>query len=137
MGKGSRRETEFADLMARAGWAPYRPATVRFGENDVWGLFDVLAIEPTEGLLAAVQVKSNRATGLTAWSRQTWPWRRAEVGTFYAVPIDNQGWRLIHVDAPGEWNDVVDERSDERIGTNQHTPLSPGDGVVQWLRGEA
>lgn len=124
MGKGSRRERQFHQLMSRAGWAAYRPATVQHGENDVWGLFDVLAIEPSVGLLCGVQVKSNVAKGLTAWSRHTWPWRRAGMATFYAVPYDNQGWRLIYVDDAGQWEDVVDERE---------TDGKMGEGVVRWL----
>jgi len=110
MTKGYKREREFADLLKQAGWITYRPATVRYGENDVWGLFDVLALDPRSATLSAWQVKSNRATGLESWSRQTALWRRAGMLTGYAVPYDREGWRLIAVTGPEDWDDVVDER---------------------------
>lgn len=123
MGKGSRREREYVELCKRAGMATYRPATVQYGENDPFGLFDVFALSPSHSAVHAVQVKSNRATGIRAWARHTKLFRRLGFRTFYAVPVDREGWRLI------ECNDdlrrtVVDERdSTETIGH----------GVVQWL----
>lgn len=132
MSKGSRREREAVDLWQRAGFAVYRPATVRFGENDVFGLFDLLAVSPSHDSVHAVQVKSNRATGIKAWSRQTWLWRSLGWRTFYAVPVDSQGWRVM-------------EATGERI-TGRHTHIvhvdererdcAMGDGVVQWLRSQ-
>jgi hypothetical protein len=150
VGKGSRREREAADLYQRAGYATYRPATVRFGENDVFGLFDILAIAP-DGPFRAVQVKSNKAVGVRAWMAYTALWRAHGVVTEYVVPVDGEGWRLLQprVSSPhgesdhngpsdaetdGSYRTVYDERKDERVGPNVDTPLGLGDGLVEFLR---
>jgi Holliday junction resolvase len=114
MSKGDRREREAVNLYQQAGWATYRPATVQYGENDVFGLFDLLAVNPSQRSVHGVQVKSNRATGINDWSRQTWLWRRLGWRTFYLVPVDSKGWRLIEAKAVRDglpnYSTVVDER---------------------------
>jgi Holliday junction resolvase len=130
MSKGTRREREAVELYQRAGFATYRPATVRFGENDIFGLFDVLAVSPSHDAVHAVQVKSNRADGIRAWSRHTALWRRLGWRTCYAVPVDSKGWRVIEPaedehDGKTYICDVVDERE---------MNCAMGEGVVQWLR---
>jgi len=130
MSKGSRREREAVEIYQQAGFATYRPATVRYGENDIFGLFDILAVSPSNSAVHAVQVKSNRASGIRSWSRHTALWRRLGWRTMYAVPVDNEGWRVLepvtkHLDA--EPVTKVDERE---------LSCDMGDGVVEWLRGE-
>lgn len=127
MGKGSRREREYVDLCKRAGMATYRPATVQYGENDPFGLFDVFALSPSHSAVHAVQVKSNRATGITAWAGHTRLFRELGMRTIYAVPYDREGWRLIECRNDGR-HDVVDERE---------TTENIGDGVVAWLESQA
>jgi Holliday junction resolvase len=95
MSKGSRRERELVELLKAAGMATYRPATVRFGENDMFGLFDVLALSPSHSRVYAIQVKSNRAVGIEKWGRNTQLFRSLGWETYYAVPVDNQGWKLL------------------------------------------
>jgi Holliday junction resolvase len=124
MSKGSRRERELHQLYQNAGWAPYRPATVRYGENDVWGLFDVLAVTPTRDTVHGVQVKSNTAAGVRAWTRHTRLWRALGFRTLYAVPVDSRGWRIIDCTDDGR-ETVVDERD---------TPANMGERVTEWLR---
>ncbi len=114
MSKGTRRERELVELLKSAGMATYRPATVRFGENDIFGLFDVLALSPNHSNVYAIQVKSNRATGIRAWSNHTQLFRNIGWITLYAVPVDNQGWRIIECSSEGK-TDIVDER--EHTGT--------------------
>ena len=126
MSKGSRREREAVELYQRARMAAYRPATVRFGENDMFGLFDLLAVSPRHTHVHAVQVKSNGARGIGKWNRHTELFRQLGFRTFYLVPYDNQGWRLIECD--GGTNDVVDER-------NENVPM--GEGIVYWLEKQA
>jgi len=146
MSKGSDRERQYVELCNRAGMGTYRPATVRYGENDMMGLFDVLAFSPSHSAIHAVQVKSNQARGIKAWSRHTRLFRRLGLRTFYAVPVDREGWRLIEVrDDYGPDSltpqpkrvDVVDERAMDTVAAHGHTKLSLGDGVVQWLKNEA
>lgn len=124
MGKGSRREREYVDLCKRAGMATYRPATVQYGENDPFGLFDVFALSPSHSAVHAVQVKSNRASGIEAWQRHTALFRKLGMRTFYAVPVDNQGWRVIECKDDVR-RTVVDERDSTGV---------IGDGVVEWLK---
>ena len=128
MSKGDRREREAVELLKRAGYATYRPATVRFGENDVWGLFDVLAIAPDKPM-RAVQVKSNRAVGIRSWARHTALWRAHGYVTEYWVPVDNRGWRIIEchkdpMDGGPTHRTVVDERDETGVF---------GDSVVEYL----
>lgn len=126
MSKGSRREREAVELLKRAGYATYRPATVRFGENDVWGLFDVLAIAPDKPM-RAIQVKSNRAVGIRSWASHTSLWRAHGYVTEYWVPVDNRGWRIIECTDAGRY-DAVDERDETGVF---------GDSVVEYLAGES
>ena len=129
MGKGSRREREAVDLYKQAGMAPYRPATVRYGENDMWGLFDLFAVSPSHKSVHGVQVKSNGAIGIRAWGRHTTLWRRLGFRTFYLVPYDNEGWRLVEcVDSAVESVEQVD-----RVDVREQD-CEMGSAVVEWLR---
>jgi len=123
MTKGSRRERQFVQLLQNAGLATYRPATVQYGENDVFGLFDVLAVSPSHADVYGIQVKSNRATGINAWTRHTRLWRELGWITMYAVPVDSEGWRLI-VCNDEERRDVIDERT---------TDGNIGEAVEEWF----
>jgi len=124
MSKGSRREREFVELCQQAGLPEvYRPATVQYGENDMYGLFDVQAVTQRLTTLA-VQVKSNGARGITKWQEQTQVFREAGWVTLYACPYDNQGWRVVDV-RDGERSDVVDERDVVGVDLGSH--------VVEYL----
>lgn len=112
MSKGTRREREAVELYHDAGMATYRPATVQYGENDVFGLFDILAFSPNHGRMHAVQVKSNRAAGIRSWSNHTALFRALGFRTFYLVPYDREGWRLIEATSDGR-ETLVDERETE------------------------
>jgi Holliday junction resolvase len=130
MSKGSRREREFVELAQQAGMATYRPATVQYGENDVFGLFDVIAVSPSHSRVIAVQVKSNGARGIEAWTRHTALWRRLGWRTMYAVPYDNVGWRIVECVGEGGDSALVD-RVDERDEGG-----CVGEGVVGFLESE-
>lgn len=138
MSKGTRREREAVGLWKRAGFAVYRPATVQYGENDIFGLFDVLAVSPRHDTIHAVQVKSNSATGLMAWKGHTALFRALGCTTLYAVPKDSEGWVIY--DAGQEPEDarraakvVVDERDHDDVGPHVDTAHNTGHGVVDWL----
>lgn len=138
MSKGSDRERQAVDIYQRAGYATYRPATVRYGENDIFGLFDLLAVSPSDTRVRAVQVKSNGAKGLRDWARHTALWRRLGWMTEYAVPIDGEGWCLYDagkdpVDGRRPSRLVYDERKDDRVGPHRGTELNLGDGFVEYL----
>ena len=119
MSKGSRREREFVDLCHNAGLPEvYRPATVRFGENDMYNHFDVQAVTQSAVTLA-VQVKSNGARGINDWQQDTETFREAGWITLYACPYDNQGWRVVKVE-DDEREDVVDERDVVGVELGSH-----------------
>lgn len=124
MSKGTRRERQAVDIYQQAGYATYRPATVQYGENDIFGLFDVLAVSPRHDHVRGVQVKSNTAAGIVAWTRHTWLWRRLGWTTEYAVPVDGEGWRLLDCTDSGQ-QCVYDGRDN---GKNM------GDGLIEYLR---
>ena len=116
MSKGTRREREAVALYHDAGMATYRPATVQYGENDVFGLFDILAFSPNHDCMHAIQVKSNGARGIRKWTAHTALFRSLGMRTFYLVPYDREGWRLIEATSDGT-ETIVDEReSDGKIG---------------------
>jgi hypothetical protein len=126
MGKGTRRERQAVELLQSAGYATYRPATVAFGENDLWGLFDVLAIAPHLPL-RAIQVKSNRASGVVSWAENTQLWRSHGFLTEYWVPYDHEGWRVVRCLDSGN-RTVFDGRE---------SGASMGDLLVQWIQDDA
>lgn len=125
MSKGVRREREAVDLFKQAGYAVYRPATVRYGENDIFGFFDLMAIHPSEGRIHAVQIKSNSARGIQSWKRQTWLWRRAGWLTTYLVPYDNSGWKWIEVAHDGIYTIYDGRGSDDEMGQGLVEVLEP------------
>ncbi len=90
----------------------------------MFGLFDVIALSPSHNAVHAIQVKSNGAKGVKAWSRHTGMFRALDWRTFYLVPYDNKGWRLIECTGPEEWIDRVDERGGA---------IDMGQGVVEYL----
>lgn len=126
MSKGDRRERQAVRIYQRSGFATYRPATVRFGENDMFGLFDLLAISPWHSHVRAIQVKSNSAAGVQDWANHTWLWRRHNWRTRYLVPYDDEGWRLIECTDDGH-ETLYDERKDD---------YNMREGLIKYLRGE-
>lgn len=140
MGKGSVNERHLRDCYENAGYRVYRPATVRFGENDMWGLFDLACLRPgkldaqanyeVEPRLVLVQCKTNRASGIKEW------YRHAEVFTdvpgvtvAYDVRVDREGWRHSEYnrDAKNGYTWLYDGRD---------TDHCIGDGLTQYLKGE-
>lgn len=123
MSKGTRREREACELYERAGYTTYRPATVQYGENDVFGLFDLVAVDKGRKP-RFVQVKSNAARGIKEWVAEVQAlmppeWTVSE----FLVCHDREGWRLIQ--PVGEsWSVVWDGREyDDTMG----------DGLVEFL----
>jgi len=125
--KGQKREREAADLFEDAGYWTYRPERAQYGDNDMWGLFDVGAVG--DGRLYLAQVKANRSDGIQQWCEDCAPFHRIEgIICLFMVCHDRAGWRLAVT--PDIMHDgyawVVDERDRD---------CSMGEGVVEWLRG--
>lgn len=125
-GKGTRREREAVEILKRSGYATYRPATVQYGENDPFGLFDVLAVAPHHPP-RFVQVKSNGARGRRSWFRHASMFRRVlGVETEMWVCHDQEGWRVIRGDCDGSQT-VFDGRESNR---------NMGESLVEWLQSQ-
>lgn len=123
MSKGKRREREAAELYERAGYETFRPQESKFGETDMFGLFDLVAVQQGQYVRFA-QVKSNKASGIEAWMKEVVADFPVSTAAFdFLVCHDRQGWRLFEVglqdNAP-----LVDERSMD---------CQMGEGVVEWL----
>lgn len=137
MGKGSDRERQAVDIYQRAGYATYRPATVQYGENDVFGLFDLLAVSPDGGAVHAVQIKS-RSAGVADYGRRTHLFRRLGFRPLWLVYHNREGWTLLdpHSDPSDARRSAAvayDERDDPKVGPTVATPLNLGDGLVRYL----
>ena len=57
--KGTRNEKKCADLLKDAGYIIHRTRRSRFGANDFFNLFDVMAVHPLKDHMLFIQVKSN------------------------------------------------------------------------------
>jgi Holliday junction resolvase len=127
MGKGTRRERQACEIYEQAGYETYRPATVQFGENDVFGLFDLIAVDPGRKP-RYVQVKSNGATGIKKWTaevfeRMPMSYMEAE----YAVPYDGEGWRVVKPVA-------VDPHEHVTLFDGRESDANMGEGLAEWLQ---
>lgn len=123
MAKGRRREREAAELYERAGYETFRPQESKYGETDMFGLFDMVALGP--GLYTHwVQVKANAEnTSLTAFYNQAKDLLPERSIPIYMICHDRQGWRVARDHATGyTW--VVDEREQD---------CKMGEGVVDYL----
>lgn len=126
MSKGKRRERQAAGLYERAGWETFRPQESKYGETDIFGLFDLLAIGSAPEPTHLVQVKSNRAAGINDWSEETLHYAADGVRVRMLVCHDREGWRILDP-VPGGYRTVLDERDRD---------YQMGDGVVAYLGGD-
>lgn len=104
MTKGSRTEEQAMDAYRAAGYDVYQPPKAKYREQDVFGLFDLLAFG--HGRLEAVQVKTNRVRGLKAWfnEAQLYDEHIDDLRLSYMVLHEGEGWRLARPTAEGyEW----------------------------------
>lgn len=125
--KGQRREKQVRDVYKRAGFAVESPNYTRYGNSDFYNLFDLMAVKP--GCKPRfVQVKSNKAEGITWWMDSVRAWFPREHLSFdFVVVFDGEGMRLSKPregTEPSDYAHVVDER--EADG-------NMGDGLLAYL----
>lgn len=129
MSKGKRRERQAAELYKRAGYETFRPQESKWGETDMFGLYDMVAHKPTMRT-HWVQVKSNRAAGIRSWCENARRFLGPHSRPLMAVCYDQEGWRVLRPTAPGHperaFTAVVDERDEE---------CEMGELVVEYLQG--
>lgn len=134
--KGRRNERKAREAYERAGWWVYVPENASYGDNDLWNLFDLAAVDVRSSMIHFTQVKSNRAVDIRQWCNDTRPFDGArDVQCVFLVRHDRQGWRSFKPvrDTSATYQCQLDERSDDRIGPSRHTELSIGDGLTEWL----
>ena len=136
--KGNRAERDAEDIYEAEGYRVFRPQESKFGETDIFGEFDILAVPPAGSALPVrlSQVKSNRAEGIQQWTEDALDYYTASTAVEMLVRHDGQGghnptpprWRVIVPYADPEYRHevVVDE-------LEEGTPAD-GDGVREWLR---
>lgn len=103
--KGKRRESEASKIYEQAGYETYRPQESKWGETDMFGLFDMIAVPGTDdnnkrvlrenAPVRFVQVKSNRASGIEAWCTEVAERFRGPCVADFVVCHDREGWRLL------------------------------------------
>ena len=126
--KGKRAEREADELYENAGWQTYRPQESKWGETDIFGLFDILALGPSPEPTHLIQVKSNGHygdRGLNSWCELALQYARDGVRVRMMIRYDRSGWRVIDP-VPGGYQTVLDERkSDCDIGDKLQEYLNP------------
>lgn len=126
MPKGDRRERQARKLYEKAGYTVQPFYGRPYGETDGFGLFDLVALRGQEPPIF-IQVKSNRARGVTDWSTKA-----CEVLPEYhaiaemVVCYDGEGWRLIQA-TNGAYRTVYDGRKHDH---------SMGIGLTDYLSEE-
>jgi Holliday junction resolvase len=122
--KGTRNERELDKALQQAGYETYRPEKAQYGDNDIMGLFDIMAVHPI-GMMLLVQCKSNQVDHINQWFENVSTYyAMPSVQPMYAVRHDKEGWRIAQATADGyEW--FYDGRSDGNIGEQLPDRLKP------------
>lgn len=134
--KGRRNERKAREAYERAGWWVYSPENASYGDNDLWNLFDLAAINPRGPRMALVQVKTNSQATMGKTFHDSRPFcRLRDVAVHFLVKHDRKGWQLLTPagDKTGVARTAYDEITDDRVGPNVDTPLNIGDGLTEWL----
>jgi len=119
MSSGREVEKLVADLYEEAGYETYIPPLAKYREQDVFGLFDILAFGHDR--LEGIQVKSSRdAAGIKAWFRDARVLEEHVAGLRVSfVHRKGNAWRVARTDSDGyQW--VYDGRE---TATDDDGPL--------------
>lgn len=138
--KGKRNERDAQKLYQEAGYETFSPQESKYGETDIFGLFDILAIHPEEGgPVRLVQVKSNQPGSMSGWGADAIQYAVTGVTVELLTAYDGHGgpnptpkrWRLVMPITHGEGLELLD-RVDERA---EDTP-GDGQGIIEYLEDE-
>lgn len=135
--KGRDTEQRAVSLYQQAGFETWLPPKAKFREQDVFGLFDLLAFG--HGILAAVQVKTNRVDGINQWFADATPFEehlrdwRVEFLCLSETDADDdgvEGWRLARpVDDDGR------RMSYQWVYDGREIEATPSDALLDVLQG--
>jgi len=119
MSRGRETEAQALTCYEKAGYMTYQPPKAKYREQDVFGLFDILAF----GLdrLEAVQVKGGRdAAGIRSWFEDARVFEEHVEGLRLSfMHRTAEGWRLA-LTAPDGYQWVYDGRD---VATDEDGPL--------------
>jgi len=125
MNTGKETEQAAVDLYEQAGYETYRPPKAKYGEQDVFGLYDLLAFGHDR--MVGVQVKTNRARGVTEWfdTATVHEEHLRDFAVAFLVLFEGEGWKLYRT-APDGYEVAYDGRE---------TEATPGDCLPEVLQG--
>jgi len=123
--KGNRRERQLDGHVQKAGYRTYRPQESKWGETDMYGLFDIVAYRPDKPV-AWLQSKSNAAVGINEWAEKASAFVGPYSTALMAVCYDREGWRLICPEEDGGgYQTVADGR--------EYVDTVMGSAVVEYF----
>lgn len=146
MTKGKRRERQASELYEQAGYETFRPQESKWGETDMFGLFDILAIpgrhedrtaiHPRETSVRLAQVKSNRASGIEQWCRDVTGLLGGPVKADFLVCHDREGWRLLcpYSDKMHKKPVPIDSIEPYILVDERELDCNMGEGIIEYLR---
>lgn len=110
MSKGKRRERQAAEIYEGAGWQTFRPQESPYGETDMFGLFDLVAVNPNKHI-DWVQVKANdNNLSMGPFFESAETLLPANNTAVYLICYDREGWRMVWGTADGNFETELDER---------------------------
>ena len=130
--KGYRREKQAKDLLEETGFKVYRKPNTKYGDNDIYNLFDIVALDKKLNSWY-IQVKSNSTAGALKNIKKSLNYPdEYKFNSYFQVWVckDREGWMVYHLSdifKEDEWDfiKVVDERfKDECMG----------EGVLEYLK---
>lgn len=124
MTKGHDTEQAAVDLYEGAGYETWTPPKAKYREQDVFGWFDILAFG--HGELVGVQVKTNRARGVTEYFEQATVYEEHidDLRVDFIVLFEGEGWKVYQSDTDG-YEVAYDGRE------SRETPGEAFPGVLQ------
>ncbi len=120
--KGDKRERDAKEILEESGFSVEKRWNRRFGSNDYFELFDLMASREDE--FRFIQVKSNSTSGALKEIRKDSDFLPFDLDFFNLevwVCYDRKGWR-VHRLAEDGWTVLIDERdTSNNMGENlQH-----------------
>jgi Holliday junction resolvase len=116
--KGKNNERYAKNLLRFLGYSVISPNAVRFGREDFFEEFDIIAVHPERQTLF-IQVKTNGAPGINAFTENVQEYVNYDhARSEYWCRYDRDGWRILEVE-DGEYTTLLDER-DESTNVGQY-----------------
>ena len=125
--KGYRREKQAKDLLEETGFKVYRKPNTKYGDNDIYNLFDIVALDKKLNSWY-IQVKSNTTAGALKNIKKSLNYPSDyKLNSYFQVWVckDYKGWRIYYLSNEWEFIRIVDEPAED-----VHT----GENVLKYLK---